>query len=58
MFKVNSKNTRTTLMTSFWCFFVNFEHISQLFSKISIVEFKQVNVNQGRGVFCGTRALG
>ena len=30
MFKVNNKNTRTTSMTSFWCFIVDFEHISQL----------------------------
>ena len=58
MFKVNSKNTRTTLMTLFWYFFVNFEHISHLFSKVSIVEFKQVNVNQGRGVFVELEHLG
>ena len=30
MFKVNNENTRTTSMTPFWCFIVNFEHISPL----------------------------
>ena len=28
MFKVNNKDTIETLMASFWCFVVNFEHIS------------------------------
>ena len=28
---VNNKNTRMTLITSFWCFIVNFELISHLF---------------------------
>ena len=29
--KVNNKNTRTTSVTLFWCFIVNFEHISYLY---------------------------
>ena len=28
MFKVSNKNTRTMLMTSFWCFIVNFEQVN------------------------------
>ena len=28
MFKVNNKNTRTTSMTLFWCFIVNFEQVN------------------------------
>ena len=31
MLKDNHKNTRATSLTSFWCFHVNFEHVSQLF---------------------------
>ena len=30
MFKVNNKDTRTTPVASFWCFIVNFGHISHL----------------------------
>ena len=41
MFKVNHKNTRTMSMTSFWCFYVSFEHVSQL-ALVSIVNFEQV----------------
>ena len=37
MFKVNNKNTRTTSMTSFGVYNVNFEHISQTFTKITEV---------------------
>ena len=47
MFKVNNKDARTTSMTSFWCFIVNFEHISQTYftpSSVS-VDFEQVNVS-------------
>ena len=40
-FWVNNKNTRTTSMTSLWCFHVNFEHISPIFL-VSIVDFEQV----------------
>ena len=39
MFKVNNRNTRT----NFAVFIVNFEHISQLCSNVSIVNFEQVN---------------
>ena len=46
MFKVNNKNSRTTSMMLFWCFIVNFEHMSHLFSSVSIVDFEQINDNQ------------
>ena len=42
MFKVNNKDTKTTPMASFWCFIVNFEHISHLCSSVSIVNFEHV----------------
>ena len=29
--QLTKKNTRSTSLTLFWCFFVNFEHISHLF---------------------------
>ena len=45
MFKVNNKKNRTTQMTSFWYFIVNFEHISHLFSNVSSVDFEQVKVS-------------
>ena len=38
MFKVNNRNTRTTPLTSFWRF--------AAFPKVSIVDFKQVNVSR------------
>ena len=31
MFKGNNENTKAKSLTSFWCFIVNFEHISQIF---------------------------
>ena len=31
MFKFNNKSTRTTSLTSCWCFIGNFENISHLF---------------------------
>ena len=31
MLKDNNKNIRTTSLMSFWCFFVEFEHISNFF---------------------------
>ena len=43
MFKVNSKNTRTTSLT-FLLFIGNFEYISHFFSGVFIVNFEQVNV--------------
>ena len=51
MFKSNNKNTRTMSLTSF---FVNFEHISQLFS---IGDFKQVNVSWNQSLINGTNLL-
>ena len=39
MFKVNNKNTKATAMTSYWCFFVSFEH-----THFATVYFEQVNV--------------
>ena len=42
MFKVNNKDTRTMPMTSFGVLFVNFEHISHLFS-VSIDNIEQIN---------------
>ena len=44
MFKVNNKNTRTTLMSLSGVFIVNFEHISHLFL-VSIADIEQVNVS-------------
>ena len=44
MFKVNNKATKTTSWRRFGGFIVNFKHISHLYSSISIVNFKQVNV--------------
>ena len=43
MFKVNNKNTRTTSLTLFGVFIVNFEHISRFFSSVSIVDSEQEN---------------
>ena len=43
-----------TSLTSFWCFFVNFEHISHLFSSVSIVDFEQVNVSLVIAMFFGS----
>ena len=44
MFKVNNKNTRTAWRRS-GVSIVNFEHISLLFSSVSIDDFQQVNVS-------------
>ena len=50
LFKVNIETLEKSVkfveierQTSFWCFFLNFDHIS-FFSSVSIVDFKQVNV--------------
>ena len=43
MFKVNNKNTKTTLLTSFWCFCC-YLWIHFMFN-VSIVDFEQVNVS-------------
>ena len=45
MLKVNNKKTKMTSMTLTLSLFVNFEHISDLFSNDSIVDFEQVNVS-------------
>ena len=45
MFKVNNKNTRKRHWRRSAVFTVNLEHVSHLFSSVSIVEFEQVNVN-------------
>ena len=45
MFKVNNNNTRKTSLTSLWYFFVNFEHISHLFSNVSIGGLEQISVS-------------
>ena len=43
MFNVNNKDTGTTQVASFWhVFIVNFEHISDLVSSVSIVNPKHV----------------
>ena len=42
LFKVNNKNTRTAVVTSFRCFYLTL-NIFHTFSSISIVEFEQVN---------------
>ena len=44
MFKVNNKDTNTTGV-----FVVNFEHISHLCSRVSIVNFEQVNAGWVKG---------
>ena len=45
MFKVENKNTtRTTSMTSFWCFIVTLKTFHTIFS-VSIVDFEQVIVS-------------
>ena len=45
MFKVDNKNTRTTSMTSFWCFYCQLRNYFNPFSGVSIADFKQVNVS-------------
>ena len=46
LFKVNNKYIRTMRMVSFWCLFVNYEHISHLVS-VSIVNFEHVITGLG-----------
>ena len=43
MFKVNNKNTKTTLLTSFWCFCCYLW--THFMFNVSIVDFEQVNVS-------------
>ena len=43
MFKVNNKNTRTTLLTLFWCFYCQLWIYFTCFSSVFVVEFEQVN---------------
>ena len=48
VFKIKNKDTRTTLVTSFWCLHdINFEHVSQFFSSVAIVDFQHVYVCWG-----------
>ena len=44
MFKVNNKNTRTTSLTSFWCFYCQLQTYFAPFSRISIADFEQINI--------------
>ena len=39
--KLPIKNTRTTSMTLFWCFIVNFELISHIFQKFLLLSLNQ-----------------
>ena len=39
MFQVNSKGTRTTSMTAFFCIIVNFEHIAHIFPVLLLLIF-------------------
>ena len=43
MFQVNNEDTRTTPKVNNEDNIVNFEHVSHLFSSVSIVNFDQVN---------------
>ena len=43
MFNVNNKNTRTTSMTSFWCFFVNFKQVNVSWDTADIVRIISLN---------------
>ena len=45
MFKVYNKNTRTTSLTSFWCFYYELWTYFTPFSSVPIVNFEQVNVS-------------
>ena len=48
LFKVNNRNTRSwslTSLTSFWCFYCRLLTYFTPFSRVSIVEFEQVNIN-------------
>ena len=42
MFKVNTKNTRTMSLTSFWCFFLL---TMNYFTPFATVDFEQVNLS-------------
>ena len=44
MVKVNNKSTRTTPLTSFWCFYFLLSTYFTPFSSVYIVDFEQVNV--------------
>ena len=55
MFKVNNKDTRTTSLTSLWCFIMDW-NIFYTFSAASIVYFKPVNVCLEKGeVLCSDK---
>ena len=42
MFKVNSKDTRTTSLTWLWCFYCQLWTYFTHFSSVSVVNFEQV----------------
>ena len=44
MFKVNIKDMKATLMTSFWCIYCELCSDFKPFSSVSIINFEQVNV--------------
>ena len=46
MFKVNYKNTRTTSLTLFWCFYCCLQLHFTPFSSVCIAESEQVKVNK------------
>ena len=45
MFKVKNKNTRTTSITLFWCFYCSLWTYCTPISRFSIVNFEQINVS-------------
>ena len=45
MFKVKNKNTITTSLTSFWCFYCELLTYFTPFPSVFIVDFEQVNVS-------------
>ena len=50
LFKVNSKDTRTTEMASFWCLYCSISHLVLVFL-FSIVNFEQVNAGWELSIF-------
>ena len=45
MFKIYNKNTRTTSLTSFWCFYCLLRAYFTPFSSVSIVDFEHANIS-------------
>ena len=44
MFKVNNKDTRTTSKRRSGIFIITFDHISHIFSGVSIIDFEQEKI--------------